>query len=159
MRASATSCVPCPPADRRWAVCLPLLAILASPAVKAQAPARELVCQMRYASQEQVLRQGAGPDPYAAATVEVPGRFRLRAVVLGTPSRIQHVTLTSYQLSEEQPPLILHQVRLKGPFAEQSAIPDLTGWQHVYAGGLGREMRFGCALLPPADAKASEVGR
>lgn len=103
---------------------------------------------MRYGSETLVLRQSAGPDPYAAATVEVPDRFRLRAVVLGTPEQIEHITLTSYQLGEGQAPLILHQVRLDGPFATQRAVPDLTGWQHVYASDLGREMRFGCALLP-----------
>ena len=123
-------------------------------------PARELVCEMRYGSETQLLRQAAGPDPYAAAVVEAPERFRLRAVVLGTPEHIEHVTLTSYQLDESAPPLILHQVRLDGPFAAQQAVPDLTGWQHVYDHSLGREMRFGCALLPPpsqASVLASEV--
>lgn len=118
--------------------------------VHAQPLARELVCQMRYASETFVLRQAAGPDPYVAATLDVPDRFRLRAVVLGTPEQIEHITLTSYQLGEGQAPMILQQVRLEGPFAPQRAVPDLTGWQHVYASYLGREMRFGCALLPEA---------
>jgi hypothetical protein len=123
--------------------------------------ARELVCQVRYGSETHWLRQAAGPDPYAAATVDVPERFRLRAVVLGTPTHIEHVSLTSYQLDESAPPLILHQVRLDGPFADEHAVPDLTGWQHVYDHGLGREMRFGCALLPAPDkaAASSEVPR
>jgi hypothetical protein len=120
--------------------------------------ARELVCQMRYGSETHLLRQAAGSDPYAAATVDVPERFRLRAVVLGKPEHIEHVTLTAYQLDESAPPLILHQVRLDGPFAAERAVPDLTGWQHVYDHGLGREMRFGCALLPVATEAAAASG-
>lgn len=139
----------------RWAVSLalvPVMAFVMAPVMaQTQLLARELVCQMRYASETFVLRQAAGPDPYAAVTVDVPGRFRLRAVVLGTPEHIEHITLSTYELGEDVSPLILQQVRLSGPFAPQQAIPDLTGWQHVYASYLGREMRFGCALLPVAD--------
>jgi len=150
---------PCPSQPRawrlpRWAVSLALVPVMASvmaPVMAQTQPlARELVCQMRYASETFALRQAAGPDPYAAATVDVPGRFRLRAVVLGTPEHIEHITLSTYELGEDASPLILQQVRLSGPFALQRAIPDLTGWQHVYASYLGREMRFGCALLPVA---------
>jgi len=125
------------------ALCLALSSVSAQPL-----PARELVCQMRYGSDTYLLRQAASADPYAAAAMDAPGRFRLRAVVLGTPEHIEHVTLTSYQLDDDAPPLILHQVRLDGPFAAQRAVPDLTGWQYVYDQHLGREMRFGCALLP-----------
>ena len=122
-------------------------------------PERELVCQVRYASETLTLRQAAGPDPYTAASVDTQGRFRLRAVVLGTPGQIAHVTLTSYQLDEGQPPVVLHQVRLDGPFAAQRAIPDLTGWQHVYDHPLGREMRFGCALLPTPAASPGKASQ
>lgn len=141
----------------RVRLCVWLLMGLGVTPAMAQAPlARELVCQLRYGSETHVLRQAAGPDPYAAATVDVLERFRLRAVVLGTPDHIEHVTLTSYQLDDSAPPLILHQLRLDGPFAAEQAVPDLTGWQHVYDHGLGREMRFGCALLPlPAKAAPS----
>ena len=137
------------------------LCLVFSPVMAQPLPARELVCEMRYGSETRLLHQTAGPDPYVAAVVEMPDRFRLRAVVLGTPEHIEHVTLTSYQLDEGAPPLILHQARLDGPFAAQQAVPDLTGWQHVYDHSLGREMRFGCALLPLSgkDAKAAEVPR
>ena len=32
------------------------------------------------------------------------------------------------------------------PFATGSAVPALTGWQHVYSSVLGRELVYGCAL-------------
>ena len=137
------------------------LCLVFSPVMAQPLPARELVCEMRYGSETRLLRQAAGPDPYDAATVEMPDRFRLRAVVLGTPEHIEHVTLTSYQLDEGAPPLILNQVRLEGPFAAQQAVPELTGWQHVYDHSLGREMRFGCALLslPVKAPESAEVPR
>jgi hypothetical protein len=153
--------VACLPHLVAWGVGMAFASGAAMAAQPQDPPARELVCQMRYGSETFTLRQAPGRDPYAAATVEMPQRFRLRAVVLGTPTHIEHVTLTSYQLDEGQPPVVLHQIRMKAPFGTQQAIPDLTGWQHVYASGLGREMRFGCALLPPSapDADAAAAKR
>lgn len=117
-----------------------------------QAGPRELVCQVRYGSETRELRLSPSADPYAAGTVDFEARFRLRAVVMGSAAQIEHVTLSAYELAENSPPVILHQLRLQGPFAQQQGVADLTGWQHVYAAGLGREMRYGCALLPVGTA-------
>ena len=43
---------------------------------------------------------------------------------------------------------MLHQVRYQAPFASSPELPSLTGWNHVYASYLGRELRYGCALQP-----------
>lgn len=109
--------------------------------------ARELVCQVRYASETRMLRQPATTDPYAAATVDFDNRFRFRAVVLGSPTQIAHITLTVYEMASDAPPVIVHQARHKAPFNMASELPALSGWNHVYASGLGREMRYGCALV------------
>lgn len=124
------------------------------PALSAQVDAadgRELVCQVRYASETRTLRQQATRDPYTAATVDFEGRFRLRAVVLGVPTRIEHVTLTVYDLASDGPPLIVHQARHKAPFNMATELPALSGWNHVYASRLGREVRYGCALQAPVQ--------
>lgn len=106
----------------------------------------ELVCQLRYASETRLLHQSATSDPYSAATMDFDNRFRFRAVVLGSSGRIDHITLTVYELAKEAPPVIIHQVRYQAPFNMNNEIPALTGWNHVYANYLGREFRYGCAL-------------
>jgi hypothetical protein len=127
----------------------------ASPAAKVSP--RELICQVRYASDTRMLRQAATPDPYAAATVDFENRFRFRAVALGTDADIAHITLTVYELAESSPPVIVHQARHQAPFDQGTAIPALTGWNHVYAAGIGRELRYGCALRPPGFAEPSKA--
>jgi len=109
-------------------------------------PAQALVCQVRYASQTRELRVSASPDPYQAASLDMGERFRLRAVVQGSPERITRITLTVYELGQGDAPVILQQVSHEGPFAEQGAVPSLTGWSHVYASYLGRELVYGCAV-------------
>ncbi|MDE2389386.1 MAG: hypothetical protein KGN35_09960 [Betaproteobacteria bacterium] len=106
----------------------------------------QLVCQVRYASETRMLHQSATSDPYSAATTDFDNRFRFRAVVLGSSGRIDHITLTVYELAKEAPPVIVHQVRYQAPFNMNHEIPALTGWNHVYANYLGRELRYGCAL-------------
>ena len=114
-------------------------------AAEPDADSPELVCQVRYASETRLLHQSATTDPYSAATVDFDNRFRFRAVVLGSPGRIGHITLTVYELTKEAP-IIIHQVRYQAPFNMNNEIPALTGWNHVYANYLGRELRYGCAL-------------
>lgn len=106
----------------------------------------ELVCQVRYASETRMLHQSATTDPYSAATTDFDNRFRFKAVVLGSPGQISHITLTVYELAKEAPPVIIHQVRYQAPFNMNHEIPTLTGWNHIYANYLGRELRYGCAL-------------
>lgn len=105
-----------------------------------------LVCEVRYASETRVLRQSASADPYVAQTVDFEDRFRFRAVVLGRPERIDHITLTVYELGLGDAPVIVHQARHQAPFPAATVLPALTGWNHVYASYLGRELRYGCAL-------------
>ncbi len=115
-------------------------------AAEPEANSPELVCQIRYASETRMLQQSATTDPYSAATVDFDNHFRFRAVVLGSPDRIGNITVTVYELAKEAPPVIIHQVRYQAPFNMNNEIPTLTGWNHVYANYLGRELRYGCAL-------------
>ena len=123
-----------------------LLGTMPAAAAEPGADSQELVCQLRYASETRMLRQSATIDPYSAATVDFDNRFRFRAVVLGSPSQIDHITLTVHELAKEAPPVIVHQVRYQAPFNMNDEIPALTGWNHIYANYLGRELRYGCAL-------------
>ncbi len=123
-----------------------LMGTIPTAAAEPVAGSAELVCQVRYASATRMLHQSATTDPYSAATVDFDNRFRFRAVVLGSPGRIDHITLTVYELAMEAPPVIIHQVRYQAPFNRNHEIPALTGWNHIYASSRGRELRYGCAL-------------
>lgn len=120
----------------------------------AQAGAPELVCQLRYGSEEQVVRQQVSADPYAAVAQSMGERFQFKAVVLGEPDRIDHITLTVYDLSVPGAPVPVNQVRYTAPFNMHPVLPALTGWNHIYSSVYGREFRYGCALqdaLAPAN--------
>ena len=114
--------------------------------IPAHAALPQLVCEVRYASDTHTLRQAASPDPYVGGTVDAGERFRFKAVVLGGPDRIEHITLSVYELGLGDAPVMLHQVRYQAPFVSSPELPSLTGWNHVYASYLGRELRYGCAL-------------
>lgn len=106
----------------------------------------ELVCELRYGSETRVLRHSAAADPYAYAAETFEGRFRLKAVVLGGAEKVEHITLTVYDLAGAGAPKISQQLRIEPPFNLQAELPALTGWSHVYSSVLGRELRYGCAL-------------
>ena len=119
-------------------------------ATVAQAIAPDLVCELSYASETQLIRQGVSADPYAAKSTVVGGRFGFKAVVLGRPDHINNITLSVYDLSVEGAPVLVQQTRYQSPFNLHPAVPALTGWGHVYSSVYGREMRYGCALQSTA---------
>lgn len=108
--------------------------------------APELVCQLRYGSEVQLVRQSVSADPYAAVAQSIVDRFQFKAVVLGEPDRIDHITLTVYDLSVPGAPVTIQQVRYAAPFNMNPELPALTGWTHLYSSVYGRELRYGCAL-------------
>ena len=116
-----------------------------------------MLCEVRYASETRQLRQAVSSDPYAGQVIDFEGRFRFKAVVLGTPDRIEHITLTVYELGLGDAPVIIQQVRHQAPFQLGATLPALTGWNLVYAKHLGRELRYGCALQAEAPAVSKEV--
>lgn len=126
----------------RW----PVLLLAALMPGWAQAGAPELVCQLRYGSDELIVRQQVSADPYAATAQSIGERFQFKAVVLGEPDRIDLVTLTVYDLSVPGAPVPIHHVRYAAPFNTHPALPALTGWNHIYSSVYGRELRYGCAL-------------
>lgn len=112
----------------------------------------ELVCEVRYGGDTRVLRQAVSADPYAGGSVDMDTRFRFKAVVLGQPGRIDHITLTVYDLEVPGAPVVVQQAHVLPPFNQGALPPALSGWQHVYSSVLGRELRYGCALQVPLSA-------
>ena len=121
-------------------------------------------CEVRYGSDTVRVVAQATDDPLSVASVPLDNRFAFKAVVRGTPERIEHVSLSTYDLQAEGAPALVHQQRLSPPFAAGQWVPALTGWQHVYSSVLGRELVYGCAVRdagapqpPAAPASAAPM--
>jgi len=106
-----------------------------------------LRCELTYAGATQTVLASPVQDPYAVAAVDVRGRFRFKAVMVGTGERTERINLYVYQNTPQQP-VIVQQAKYLPPFhwpADGSPLP-LTGQQHLYAGPMERELIYSCAL-------------
>lgn len=90
-------------------------------------------------------------DPYVVKAIDINERFRFKAVVVGNEKKVDYIKLYAYYLSAGQA-VLLHEVKYLLPVPQSNAVPDaLTGQNYVYSPELGREMRYGCALLEVAS--------
>jgi hypothetical protein len=85
-------------------------------------------------------------DPYTVQSVDLGGRFRFKAVVLGNAQRVDLINLyVSYQ-TERQPMLMQH-LKFVTPVAQTQPTADaLTGRVALYSPFLGKELQYSCAL-------------
>jgi hypothetical protein len=85
-------------------------------------------------------------DPYTVSSVNLADRFRFKAVVLGSDTRVNLINLyVSYQT--ERQPMVLQHVKFVAPVAQAQPTPDaLTGRVALYSPFLGKELQYGCAL-------------
>jgi hypothetical protein len=105
-----------------------------------------LRCAITYAGTTHTLDTAAGSDPYTAESIDIDGRFRFKAVVLGTDRHIETIKLYVYYETRRQPVLI-QEAKYVPPFASSDSPYALTGLHYLYAPPLGRELQYGCALL------------
>ncbi len=105
-----------------------------------------LRCQITYAGATHTLETTAGGDPYAIKAIDIDGRFRFKAVVLGTDQHIDAIKLYAYYEGRRQPVLI-EEAKYMPPFAISDSPYALTGLHYLYAPPLGRELQYGCALV------------
>jgi hypothetical protein len=109
------------------------------------AAAPVLRCDVTYADTTHHLETAVGSAPYTTPGVDIAGRFRFKAVVLGSGRRIDAVKLYAYYEGSRQPTL-LEEVKYLPPFAHSASPYALTGLHSLYAPPLGRELQYGCAL-------------
>jgi len=126
-----------------WALLAPLLlAIAGAPALAAPL----LHCEVTYAGSKHIVEVAPGSDPYQTNSIDIDGRFRFKAVVLGGAERIDAIKLYAYYQTRRQP-ILIQEMKLLPPFAVSDQPDSLTGRQYLYAPPLGRELQYGCALL------------
>jgi hypothetical protein len=85
-------------------------------------------------------------DPYGATSVDLGGRFRFKAVVLGDAQQVSLINLyVSYQTQRQ--PMLMQHLKFVAPAAHSQPAPDaLTGRVALYSPFLGKELQYSCAL-------------
>lgn len=120
-----------------------------------------LRCRIEQGGDSRVLDVAPVADPYTVAAIDINGRFRFKAVVIGDTTHVDYVKLYVYYVAKEQRRLI-HQTTYLAPLAKAAAqavdahgqsfdadaqSASLTGINHVYSPSLERELQYACALL------------
>lgn len=104
-----------------------------------------LQCDLTYAGATQRLVATPVDDPYAVPSVDVGGRFRFKAVMVGRGAQPDYIKTYAYIETPRQPVLV-QQGSYFPPFDGSGPGQRLTGKQFVYAGPLERELQFECVL-------------
>lgn len=104
-----------------------------------------LHCELTYAGATQTLDITPVDNPYPLASVDVGGRFRFKAVMVGHGSQPDYIKTYAY-LSTRTQPVLVQQVTYLPPFPVSPHGQHLTGHQFVYAGPVERELQYACVL-------------
>ena len=113
-----------------------------------------LRCQIDQGGTTRMLEFAPVSDPYGVRAIDINGRFRFKAVVIGDARHIEYVKLYTYSQTRRQP-VLLHVAKYMAPVALPAGLPEpsfaaLTGHQYLYSPQLERELQYGCALIEVA---------
>lgn len=105
-----------------------------------------LRCDVTYAGRTHVVDASPISDPYSVSSVDIAGRFRFKAVMVGDETRLASINLYVYFVGEDGQPKLVQQSKYL-PIERKLAAPmALTGTQYLYAGPLERELIYSCSL-------------
>jgi len=86
-------------------------------------------------------------DPYPVKAIDINGKFRFKAVVIGDATHVDYVKLYTYHLAGKRP-VLLHEATYTAPQAQvQPAADALSGTTLLYSPALERELKYACALF------------
>lgn len=105
-----------------------------------------LHCDVTYAGRTHVVEAMPVIDPYSVASVDISGRFRFKAVMLGNTTRLAYINLYAYFVTEGEQARLIHESKYLPTDEWKFASVALTGMQHLYAGPLERELMYSCTL-------------
>ena len=110
-----------------------------------------LRCQIDQGGTTRMLEFAPVSDPYRVRAIDINGRFRFKAVVIGDARHIEYIKLYTYSQTRRQP-VLLHVAKYMAPLAlPQASFDALTGHQYLYSPQREREMQYGCALIEVAS--------
>jgi len=104
-----------------------------------------LRCQVSYAGTTHVVDARPVADPYPVPSVDIGGRFRFKAVMVGDAAQVDRVLLYAY-LDARRHPILIQEAKYLPPFQASTTPYLLTGEQHLYAGPVERELIYSCTL-------------
>jgi hypothetical protein len=104
-----------------------------------------LRCQVTYAGTTHAIEATPVADPYPVASVDIGGRFRFKAVMVGTAAHVDYIKLYAY-LDAARQSILVQQATYRPPFQISSAPYLLTGEQHLFSGPVERELMYSCTL-------------
>lgn len=114
--------------------------------VHAAPPSTPLLrCVVTYAGTTHTVEARPVVDPYPVGSVDIGGRFRFKAVVVGSGAVLDYIKIYVYLDTKRQPSLI-QQVTYLPPFQPTQKPYLLTGEQHLYGGPVERELVYRCTL-------------
>jgi hypothetical protein len=123
------------------ALCCGLMPAVAAPLLR---------CQIDQGGSTRMLEFAPVKDPYLVKALDINGRFRFKAVVIGDAHHVEYIKLYSYSQTRRQP-VLLHVAKYMAPVAlPQAPFDALTGQQYLYSPQREREMQYGCALIEAA---------
>jgi hypothetical protein len=108
-----------------------------------------LRCNLTYADASQSIEASPVTDPYPVPSVDIGGRFRFKAVMVGTAVQLDRVVLYAYFDADADAgtqPMLIQQVKYLPPFKASATPYPLTGEQRLYAGTAERELIYSCTL-------------
>lgn len=136
-----------PPVIARHALAVMLLAAGPLACGSAEAAAR-LRCDVDQGGELRQFEFAPSADPYAPRPLDIGRHFRFKAVIVGSDTAVEYVKLYAYAQTSRQPVLLQQNTYLAPrPQPESAGAHALTGTVDVYSPELGRQMRYGCALL------------
>ena len=104
-----------------------------------------LRCFVTYAGATQEVQAHPVADPYSVPSVDIAGRFRFKAVMVGSAQKIQVINLYAY-LDAKRQPILIQQAKYLPPYKNTSRPYNLTGQQYLYASEVERELQYHCTL-------------
>jgi hypothetical protein len=129
---------------------LAVLLGLASLAVSHSALAAPLLrCELSYAGASQSIEASPVTDPYPVPSVDIGGRFRFKAVMVGNAAQLDRIVLYAYfnvDADAGSQPALIQQLKYLPPFNASATPYPLTGEQRLYAGTAERELIYSCTL-------------
>ena len=129
----------------RSAVSIGLLAAWTIPAMVQAAP--YLRCQLEQGGTTLVQEFAPVADPYGVESIDLNGRFRFKAVVIGDERKIQYIKLYTYYQTARRL-LLVHEVKHLSPeLPTGTSALALTGQNYVYSPGKEREFQYSCSLI------------
>ena len=123
-------------------------ALIATAQLSAALAAPLLRCHVTYAGSTQVVDSQVTNDPYSVASIDIGGRFKFKAVMVGTGQKINpvdYIKLYAY-LQRRDKDFPIHQATYLPPFKPSIAPIALTPLNYLYAGEVERELQYHCTL-------------